>query len=138
MKQNARNLTDPLDGFLSGKKYLLMDRDGKFSEAFRATIQAEGTECVRLPPRSSNLNAHIERFMKSIKDESLSRMIFFGEASLRNAVQHYLAHYHAERNHQGLENKIIRPCVEVLRETGDIDCRERLGGMLRYYHRRAA
>jgi len=65
-------------------------------------------------------------------------MIFFGENSLRNATREFLAHYHGERNHQGLDNRIIEPGEEVGRRTGEIECRERLGGLLRYYHRRAA
>jgi transposase InsO family protein len=84
------------------------------------------------------LNAHIERFMRSLKEECLDRMIYFGEASLRNATREYLAHYHAERNHQGLENRIIEPSVEVGAIAGKIESRERLGGLLHYYHRRAA
>jgi transposase InsO family protein len=138
MTQIARNLTDAEDGFLTGKQYLLLDRDTKFCGRFRDLIEQQGTECVRLPPRSPNLNAYLEWFMRSIKEECLLKMIFFGEASLHNAVNQYLAHYHAERNHQGLENKIIQPSVEFARETGAIECRGRLGGMLRYYHRRAA
>ena len=65
-------------------------------------------------------------------------MIFFGEKSLRNAVRQYLEHYHSERNHQSLENRIICPSDEVGRDEGEIQCRERLGGMLRYYYRDAA
>ena len=95
-------------------------------------------EAVRLPPRSPNLNPHIERFIRSIKDESLLRMILFGENMLRNAVRQFLAHYHTERNHQSLNNKIIQPGDEVGRPEGDVQCRERLGGMLRYYYREAA
>ncbi|HJT33410.1 MAG TPA: integrase core domain-containing protein [Pirellulales bacterium] len=138
MQQVARNLTAFDDGALNGKKYLLMDRDSKFCEAFRSTIENEGTECVLLPPRSPNLNANLERFMRSIKDECLSRIIFFGEASLRKAVNQYLEHYHLERNHQGLDNKLIEPREEVGRTSGEVECRERLGGILRYYHRKAA
>ena len=138
MKQIARNLTDCEDGFLNGKRFLIMDRDKKFSEAFRKTLEDEGFECVRLPPRSPNLNPNIERFMRSIKDESLSRLILFGEKMLRNAVRQFLEHYHGERNHQGLDNKIIQPREEVGRHEGDVQCRERLGGMLRYYYRAAA
>jgi transposase InsO family protein len=138
MKQIARNLTDMYDGFLNDKRYLLMDRDSKFSESFRQFLDCEDVECVRLPARSPNLNAYIERFMKSIKTECLHRMIFFGENSLRNAVREYLIHYHEERNHQGLENKIIDPGDEIGQIAGKIECRERLGGMLRYYYRDAA
>ena len=138
MKQIDKNLTDPFDGFLCGKRYLLMDRDTKYCKAFRDILVHAGVNCLHLPPRSPNLSPHIERFMRSIKEESLDRMIFFGEMSLRNTVQEYLLHYHGERNHQGLANRLIEPGEEVSRPTGEICCRERLGGMLRYYYRNAA
>jgi putative transposase len=137
MKQIARNLTDSLDGFLNGKRYLIMDRDTKFSLAFRDILEKEGVNCVRLPPRSPNLTPHIERFMKSLKSEALDRMIFFGEKSLRRATTSYLHHYHEERNHQGLDNALIDPGDEVGRVDGEVQCREHLGGLLRYYHRAA-
>ena len=95
-------------------------------------------ESVRLPARSPDLNAQIEKFHLSIKSECLERMIFFGEKSLRRAVAAYLDHYHEERNHQGLGNLITRPGHEVGRSEGDVQCRERLGGLLRYYYRDAA
>jgi len=138
MKQMARNLTDPFDGFLLGKRYLIMDRDATFSAGFRQILQNDGVKAVRLPARSPNLSPHIERFMKSIKEECLLRMIFFGETALRQAVTAYLAHYHRERNHQGLGNKLIESGDELDQAQGDIECRERLGGLLRYYHRAAA
>ena len=103
-----------------------------------SVLEQDGVDCLRLPPRSPNLNAHLERFMRSIKEECLSRMIFFGEQSLRNAVREFLAHYHTERNHQGLANQLIAPGVEVGAAVGKIACRERPGGMLRYYYRTAA
>ena len=138
MTQIARNLTDPIDGFLLGKRYVLMDRDGKFCPAFRGILKDAGAEPLRLPPRSPDLNAYVERFMRSLKSESLGRMMFFGEKSLRRAVAAYLDHYHAERNHQGLGNELIEPGEEVGAVAGKIECRERLGGMLRYYYRDAA
>jgi hypothetical protein len=138
MKQMARNLTDPFDGFLLGKRYLIMDRDAKYSTGFRQTLGSEGVEAVRLPARSPNLSPHIERFMRSIKEECLLKMILFGQRSLENAVGQYLLHYHGERNHQALANKIIEPAPEVGRSEGEIQGRERLGGPLRYYHRDAA
>ncbi len=101
-------------------------------------LEGEGVEIVKLPPRSPNLNPHIERFIRTIRDESLSRLIVFGENMLRNAVQQFLVHYHTERNHQSLDNKIIQPGDEVGRQEGDIECRERLGGILRYHYRAAA
>ncbi len=107
MKQMARNLTDPFDGFLKDKRYVLIDRDSNFSQAFRSILKQADVEPVRLPARSPNLNAHIERFHLSIKSECLSRLIFFGESMLRNAVREYLEHYHGERNHQSLNNELI-------------------------------
>jgi transposase InsO family protein len=137
MLQIARNVTDAERGFLRGKRYLLMDRDGKFTEAFRITLEAGGAEPVRLPPRSPNLTPHIERFMRSLKDECLERLIFFGERSLQAAIANFAAHYHAERNHQGIGNRLLMPGNEVGRPSGEIACRERLGGLLRYYYRAA-
>ena len=138
MKQIGRNLADTEDGFLNGKRYILMDRDGKFSPAFKGILENEGVNPVPLPPKSPNLNAHLERFMRSIKEECLSRMVFFGEKMLRTAVGQFVDHYHGERNHQGLGNRIIEPGDEVGQENGEIKCRERLGGLLRYYFRDAA
>jgi putative transposase len=138
MIQVIRTLIDWDKGFLKDKRYLLMDRDAKYSEAFRFMLKGTDAEPVRLPPRSPNLNAHIERFIRSLKEESLERLILFGEKSLRNAVAEYFIHYHTERNHQGLENRIIQPGDEVGKAQGEIDCRNRLGGILRYYHRKAA
>ncbi len=138
MKQIARNLTDVVDGFLNGKRYVLMDRDGKFCPTFQAMLRAEDIEPVVLPARSPNLNAHLERFHRSLKEECLDRLIFFGENSLRKAIAAFLAHFHSERNHQGLGNKLIEPGDEVGRRGGEVACRERLGGMLRYYYRKAA
>ena len=85
MKQVAKNLTDSTDGFLNGVRYLLMDRDTKYTDGFCHILERESIRCLRLPPKSPNLNAYIERFMRSIKAEALDRMIFFGEDSLRRA-----------------------------------------------------
>ena len=138
MKQIARNLTDTEDGFLNGKRDLIMDRGTKFCEAFRSLLKDEDVTPLRLPPRSPNLNANLERYFRSLKDECLAKMIFFGEKSLRRAVATYVKHYHAERNHQGLGNELIEPGNEVGSIVGKIECRERLGGLLRYYYRKAA
>jgi transposase InsO family protein len=138
MRQVARNLTAADDGFLTGKRYVIMDRDGAFCAGFRSTLEGEGIEPVRLPPRSPNLNAWLERFHRSIKSECLERMIFFGESSLRRAISEFLLHFHCERNHQGLDNKLIEPGEEVGRTAGEVHCRERLGGLLNYYYREAA
>jgi hypothetical protein len=138
MKQTARELTAFDDGFLNGKKYVIMDRDATFCQSFRTLLTDEGIEPIRLPPRSPNLNAFLERFVRSLKSECLEKIIFFGERSLRNAVREYLVHFHRERNHQGLDNEVIDPRDEVGQTDGEIRCRDRLGGMLRYYYRDAA
>jgi putative transposase len=114
------------------------DSHAKFCAAFRAVLREAGVKTVRLPPRSPNLNAHLERFLRSLKAECLDRMIFFGESSLRRATTEFLAHYHVERNHQGLRNQLIDPEGNVGRVAGPVRCRKRLGGMLRYYYRTAA
>ena len=138
MNQVARNLTDAVDGVLAGKKFLIHDRDPLFTAEFLRTLEAAGVKSVKLPPRSPNLNPHAERFVRTIKESCLDRMIFFGETSLRTAVQDFVEHYHSERNHQGLENRIIRPEAGHLGATGAIQRRQRLGGMLNYYYRDAA
>ena len=138
MMQIARNLTDSDEGFLAHKRFLIMDRDSKYSLAFRTLLNNSGVEIVRLPPRSPNLNAYAERFVRSIKSECLGRMIFFGERSLRKATREYAAHYHRERNHQGLANRLIDPTENNASPTGAVSCSARLGGMLRFYHRATA
>ena len=138
MTQVARNVTDLKDGFLRSKLYLLLDRDTKYSDAFRGIITRAGIEVVRLPPRSPNLNAFAERFVRSIKGECLNRMIFVSAASLRHAIGQYLSHYHGERNHQGLGNRLLIPSRVMGNPGVPVKRRERLGGMLSYYHREAA
>jgi putative transposase len=138
MTQIARNLTDPDDGFLRGKRYLILDRDTKYSDAFGSVLIRDGIHVIRLPPKSPNLNAFAERFVRSIKEECLSRMIFFGPASLQRAIQQFMMHYHTERNHQGLGNRLLQPDSATPLLHHRIQRRQRLGGMLNYYHRAAA
>jgi len=138
MSQIARNLTDADDGVLAGKRYLIHDRDPLFTAEFLRTLDTTGVKSVKLPPRSPNLNAHAERFVRGIKESCLDRMIFFGEASLRTAIWNFVEHYHTERNHQGLSNRIICPEEGHLGASGAIQRRQRLGGTLNYYYRAAA
>jgi len=138
MQQIARNVTMDGWGFLGNCRYLLHDRDAKYTESFRAIIKASGVEPIALPPRSPNLNAYSERWVRSVKEECLSKLILFGERSLRRALQNYLAHYHEERNHQGKNNVLLFPRLGTGRPADPVQCRERLGGLLRYYHREAA
>ena len=138
MEQIARNLTDALDGLLQQYRFLICDRDPLFTKAFRNILATTGVKTLRLPPRSPNLNPHAERFVLSIKSECLDRLILFSEKQLRNAVLQYLVHYHTERNHQGLDNTLLMNEGPDCGERGEVVCRERLGGLLRYYYRKAA
>jgi putative transposase len=138
MQQCARQVTDPFDGFLLGKRDLIHDRDTKFTPAFDGLLKGSGVEPVVLPPRSPHLNAHGERFVRSIKEEALKQIIVIGEASLLYILQSYLTYYHRERNHQGLGNQLIVPEPGIGSQHGSVACRERLGGLLNYYHREAA
>ena len=137
MTQVARNLTMADVGFLVDHRYLIHDRDGKYCPAFYDTITDGGVTPVRLPPRSPNLNAHAERWVRSVKDECLSKLILFGEPALRTALHAYVEHFHGERNHQGEDNLLLFP-QEDGRHTGPVRCRERLGALLKFYHRAAA
>jgi transposase InsO family protein len=137
IQQVARNLTDSVDGFLRGKRYLIHDRDPLFTDAFRAVLGAAGIECLKLPARSPNLNAVAERFVLSIKSECLDKLVPLGERHLRVAISEFVEHYHLERNHQGLDNRLLTPVAAPANENVDpaaaIARRERLGGILSYY-----
>jgi len=138
MKQIARNLTDEIDGFLKGYRYLIQDRAPCFSNPFRAMLKRGGVQSIRLPRKSPHLNAFAERWVRTAKELCVERMIFFGEGSLRHALAETETFYNQERPHQGLGNKIIR--VEFNRPSteGSVVCRRRLGGSLNYYYRKAA
>ena len=138
MMQIARNETMVDLVFLCGKKYLIHDRDSKFCPAFLRIIKDAGVKPLKLPSRSPNLNSYAEHWVLSVKSENLSKLILFGEASLRRAIQQYLIHYHQERPHQGKENKILFPSQDTSNNKGAVHCKERLGGLLNYYYREAA
>ena len=99
-----------------------------------------GIQTVKLPPHSPNLNAHLERWHRSVQEECLSKLILFGEQSLQHALSQYVSHFHTERNHQGKANVILFPALadRVGEATGEIRTRERLGGLLRFHYREAA
>jgi putative transposase len=139
MLQIARNATDESSGFLRGQRYLLHDRVTKLCAAFLDVLQSSGIEPVSLPPRSPNLNAYAERWVRSIRQECLSKLILFGEASLRRALNEYIEHHHFERNHQGKGNVLLFPAPDApLRSRRrTVRCRERLGGLLEFYSRAA-
>ncbi len=138
MSQIGRNLTDAVDGIVKGKRYLIHDRDPLFTAEFLSMLADVGVKSVKLPPRSPNLNAYAERFVRSIKESCLERMIFLGEGSLRKGILEFVAHYHGERNHQGIGNQLIMPDAWHADHRGAVRRRERLGGMLNYYYRAAA
>jgi putative transposase len=137
MAQIARNLTDDVEGFFKGKRYLIHDRDPLYTQEFLKMLAEVSVESVKLPPRSPNLNAYSERFVRTIKESCLEQMIFFGEDSLRNCIYQVLDHYHRERNHQGLNYRLITPMKATMNTEGRIERRERLGGLLNYYYRAA-
>ena len=161
MVQMARNVTMVDWGFLTPGQYLIHDRDGKFCPAFQQAIDAAGVKPVLLPARCPNLNAYAERWVRSVKEECLARLILFGKRALRHALSEFEAHYHQERPHQGKGNVALMPSLPkgverkphegVPRTTqkkrrgagpllgkGPLECRERLGGLLKYYYRDAA
>jgi len=142
MKQVARNLTMEGWGFLVGIpcRFLIHDRDSKFTEGFRRILESSGIRSVMLPPRSPNLNAFAERWALSVKQECRGRLVLFGESSLRHGPQEFVGHYHRERNRQGKRNALLEPDAgdRIGSRHGRIECRQRLGGLLRFYHREAA
>lgn len=123
---------------ITGTTSPLHDRDSKYTRSFRAIIEAGLVRTLPLPTRSPNLNAYAERWVRSVKEECLSRLILFSAASLQRALNEFVAHYHAERNHQGRGNVLLFPASVDTRDVGAVQCRERLGGLLRYYYRQAA
>jgi len=139
MVQIARNVTMADWGFLAPGQYLIHDRDGKFCPAFQHIVDAAGVKHVPLPPRSPNLNAYAERWVRSVKEEALAQMVLFGERSLRHVLTEYVTHFHHERPHQGKGNVLLFPVVgQGSERAGLMWCRERLGGLLKYSEREAA
>ncbi len=133
--QIARNLTDEVDGFLAGKRYLILDGDTKFTARFKRILHDAGVEVVRTAYQAPNMNAFAERWVLSVKAECLSKMILFGAESLRRALREYGAHFHGERPHQGLGNELIEPRQPQEPVDGAVVESERLGGLLRSYRR---
>ncbi len=138
MEQIARNLTDAVDGFLRSTRHLLHDRDPLFTRSFCEILKSSGRQPDKLPPRSPNLNAYAERYVRSIKDECLNRVVLRGESHLRLLVQEYVEHYHCERNHQGLDNQLLKRAPPPASPDAQVQRRKRIGGLLNYYHREAA
>jgi transposase len=140
MKQVARNLTYPVDGFLRRVGYLIHDRDPLFSKAFIAVLKAGGVKSVKIPAQSPNCNPYAERFVKAIKYECLNQFVIFGERHLRHLIKEFVEHYMSERFHQGIGGQLIRNVGPTNDNGADgkVACRSRLGGLLNFYHREAA
>ncbi len=128
MEQQARNLTDPVDGCLRRARPLIHDRDPLYTRVFGEILESAGVQPIRLPPKSPNLNAYAERFVRSIKEECLTRVVPLGEGHLRRLVYEYIEHYHRERNHQGLDNQLLQRPPPPRRPDADVRRRVRLGG----------
>jgi len=137
MKQVALDLAAFDDSFLRGYSHLIIDRDSKYTTEFREMLKENDVDVVPIPPKSPNCNPHAERFVRSIKEECLDRMILFGRNALERALREYRLHYLGERNHQGLDNSLLEPFLYDV-SGPKVECRERLGGLLRFYHRAAA
>ena len=138
MAQIARNLTDAAAGALTGFSHLLVDRDPLYTAQFRSLLHDSGVHVLRLPASSPNLNAHAERFVRSVRQECLRHLVPLGERHLRCVLHEFVDHYHAERNHQGLQNVIPFPSRASANALGPVTRRQRLGGLLNFYQRAAA
>jgi transposase InsO family protein len=139
MLQMARNVVDLIDGALPQLRFALYDRGSKFRASCRDSLRSGGAQPLLLPPRSPNLEAFAERWIRSIKSECLSHLILFCEPSLRRALTEFLQHYHHERNHQSKTNLLLFPAPDAakLRGGAPVQRRDHLGGLLKFYHRAA-
>jgi len=133
-----RRQLDDFDGFLTNHKYLIHDRDPLFTKSMIEMLASAGIKSVKLPPKSPNLNAYAERFVRSIKHECLNRIIPIGEKHLWRAVDAYVKHYNHDRPHQGVGNVVLDPSLEPAEPVGKIICDEQLGGLIHSYRRDAA
>ena len=139
MEQIGRSATQDTWGYLHPSRYVLHDRDTKFCASFRSALASGGVKTIPLPAKSPNLNAFAERWVRSVKQECLSKVILFGEGPLSRVLTEYSRHYHSERNHQGKGNQLLFPEASKKRNlpSHSIECRQRLGGLLKYYRRAA-
>ena len=136
MQQIVRTLTMAEASVVSPPQVLICDRDRKWSHDVRRRLRDAGIRVVLIPERAPNANAYAERFVRSIKEECLDRIIPIGERHFRHVIMEFVEHYHRERNHQGLDNRLIAG-TPVTDRTGHVRCRRRLGGLLNFYERAA-
>jgi putative transposase len=141
MTQIARNLLDPVDGFLRHATHLIHDRDPLFTQAWTQTLESGGVHSVPIPASSPNCNPHAERFVRSVRSECLEHFVIFGERHLRYLLREFVEHYQTERYHQGLAGRLIRSPTAPSNDNcarAAIASRSRLGGLLNFYFRQAA
>ena len=135
--QTMRHLTNEVDEVFGGNRLLICDRDRKWSAAVERFLATAGVRVIRTPFLAPNCNAHAERFVRSVREECLDRIIPFGERHLRRSLAEFVAHYHGERNHQGLGNELIDGPLRR-HAGGTVRRRQRIGGLLSYYYYCAA
>ena len=140
MEQVARGLLDPVDGFLRRATHVVHDRDPLYTSAWKGLLASRGVKSVPIPAKSPNCNAVAEPFIRTVREECLDHFVIVCERHLRHLLKQFVAHYHAERYHQGLDGRIIRPTALAANDNarGRMERRTRLGGLLNYYYRRAA
>ncbi len=136
MAQVARDLTDHVDGFLRDKRYLIVDNDVLFTSQFKRILADTGVELVRTAIQAPDINAIAECWVRSIKTECLNKIIPFGFTSLERSANEFVANCNSERPHLGLGNELINE--EKDPGSGEVIVSERLGGLLKHYHRSAA
>jgi putative transposase len=138
MQQVVRTLTMGHDGAVHTPDILICDRDRKWSRDVRHRFREAGVRVrvVLIPERAPNANAYAERFVRSIKEECLDRIVPIGDRHFQHAVSQYVEHYHHERNHQGLDNRLIAVGSST-HVSGGVRRRPRLGGLLNFYERAA-
>lgn len=137
VEQIARNVTG-YEGDMINAGYLIHDRDSKYTEKFRDIFRGIGCKPIKLPRKSPNLNAFAERWVKTVKDECLHRMIWFGKKTFEYGLRQFIAYYNHERNHQGIDNRIPLPDDRRKNKSGEILKVDRIGGMLNFYYRQSA
>jgi len=143
--QQARNASMQMQDWNLPATHLLIDHDAKYAASFDAVLEAEGTEVKRVGPRAPNMNAYAERWVQTLRTECLDHFLICGEKHLRHVVSEFVAHYNLERPHQSRGNVPLpdadRPASDppILKlPTGAVQCRERLGGLLKHDSRAAA
>jgi transposase InsO family protein len=140
MKQIARNLVNPMDGFLREAKYLTHDRDPRYTDAFIGILKSGGVKSVKIPVQSPNCNPHIERFIRTIRNECLDHLVLFGARHMQTVIKEFVVHYNTEQFHEGLGGQLI-DSSNVPGNDNMLNCpilqRSRLGGLLNFYERAA-